>query len=71
MMRGKPKTMRAKISGINTVRKRIRDGSIRVYYYHRATGTRLEGKPGSPEFIRSYANAEATATEFLQIVALV
>jgi len=55
--------MRAKISGINIVRKRIRDGSIRVYYYHRCTGTRLEGKPGSPEFIASYANAEAKLTE--------
>ena len=51
--------MRAKISGINTVRKRLADGSIHIYFYHRGTGTRLEGKPGSSEFIASYANAES------------
>ena len=50
--------MRAKLSGINTVRKRLADGSVRIYYYHRETGTRLHGKPGSPEFIASYAEAE-------------
>jgi integrase len=55
--------MRAKIMGINTVRKRLADGSLRIYYYHRDTGTRLEGKPGSPEFITSYAAAEKKLTE--------
>jgi integrase len=50
--------MRARISHINTVRKRLADGSIRIYYYHRDTGTRLNGKPGSPQFIASYAEAE-------------
>ena len=55
--------MRAKISGINTVRKRLADGSIHIYFYHRGTGTRLEGKPGSSEFIASYANAESKLLE--------
>jgi hypothetical protein len=55
--------MRARISGINTVRKRLVDGSIRTYYYHRDTGMRLDGKPGSPEFIASYAAAERKLTE--------
>jgi hypothetical protein len=55
--------VRAKISGINTVRKRLADGSIRIYYYRRDTGSRLCGKPGSPEFIASYARAEKTLTE--------
>ena len=36
------------LKGINTVRKRLRDGTIAVYYYHRATGARLNGAPGSP-----------------------
>lgn len=40
--------------GVNTTRKR--NGA--VYYYHRRTGTRLTGEPGSPEFILSYADAE-------------
>src|SRR5689334_19645793 len=50
--------MRAKIRGVNTVRKRLADGSIHTYYYHRDTGTRLDGEPGSPAFIASYAEAE-------------
>ena len=55
--------MRAKISGVNTVRKRLTDGSVRVYYYHRDTGVRLHGEPGSPQFLASYAEAEQTPTE--------
>jgi integrase len=55
--------MRAKISGVNTVRKRLADGSHRVYYYHRDTGIRLDGKPGSPEFIAAYTRAERKLTE--------
>jgi integrase len=57
-MCGGRRAVRAKISGVNTIRKRIADGSVRIYYYHRDTGTRLSGKPGSPEFIASYAEAE-------------
>lgn len=55
--------MRAKIRGVNTVHKRLADGSLRLYYYHRDTGTRLHGKPGSSEFIASYARAEGKLTE--------
>ena len=50
--------VRAKLQGVNAVRKRLADGSVRVYYYHRATGTKLRGKPGSPEFLTDYAAAE-------------
>ena len=38
-------------------------GSVRIYYYHRHTGARLHGKPGSPEFIASYAEAEKKPIE--------
>lgn len=55
--------MRAKIRGINTVRKRLHDGSTRTYYYHRATGTRLDGEPGSEKFMASYAEAETKRSE--------
>ena len=55
--------MRAKLSGINTVRKRLADGSVRIYYYHRETGTRLHGKPGSPQFVASYAESEKKPVE--------
>lgn len=50
--------VRARLQGINTVRKRLADGTQRVYYYHRATGLPLSGKPGSPEFLRDYGAAE-------------
>lgn len=52
--------VRARLQGINTVRKRLADGTIRLYYYHRATGHSLTGAPGSPEFLRDYALAEKT-----------
>lgn len=52
--------VRARLQGINTVRKRLADGTIRLYYYHRATGHSLSGTPGSPEFLRDYAAAEKT-----------
>ncbi|MGB5903076.1 MAG: tyrosine-type recombinase/integrase [Xanthobacteraceae bacterium] len=52
--------VRARLQGINTVRKRLADGTVRLYYYHRATGIALSGKPGSPEFLRDYGAAEKT-----------
>jgi integrase len=52
--------VRARLPGINTVRKRLADGSTRTHYYHRATRRPLSGKPGSPEFLRDYAAAEKT-----------
>jgi integrase len=55
--------VRAKISGINTVSKRLADGTVRIYHYHRATGLPLSGKPGSPEFLRDYGAAEKTMLE--------
>jgi len=50
--------MRIRASGINVVRVRLASGEIKSYYYHRATGTRLPGLPGSPEFLASFAAAE-------------
>ncbi len=51
--------------GIETTQsvQRLADGSTRIYYYHRATGRRLEGQPRSPEFVRSYADAEKSLLE--------
>ena len=48
----------AELRGINTVRKRLANGRHRVYYYHRATGQRLPGKPGDADFLAAYAEAE-------------
>ncbi len=50
--------VRVRLEGINTVRKRLADGTVKIYHYHRATGLRLAGEPGSAEFIASYGDAE-------------
>ena len=52
---------KVKLKHVNTVRKRLADGSIRVHRYHRLTGQKLLGEPGSPEFRESYAEAELHA----------
>ncbi|MEY9185339.1 hypothetical protein ABIG06_006838 [Bradyrhizobium sp. USDA 326] len=39
-MRARPKPL--KLKGINRVPKRQADGTVKVYYYHRATGIRLD-----------------------------
>ncbi|CAO4192579.1 hypothetical protein LFADAHJC_LOCUS910 [Methylorubrum extorquens] len=49
--------MRVRLKGVKRVRKRLADGSIRLYYYHRATMTPLRGEPGTAEFAASYAEA--------------
>ncbi len=50
--------VRANLKGINTVKKRQKDGSVKIHYYHRATKRPLRGSPGSPEFLHDYALAE-------------
>ncbi|MFC5423078.1 tyrosine-type recombinase/integrase [Bosea eneae] len=55
--------VRVKLKGVNRVRKRLADGTVRIYHYHRATGERLEGKPGSAEFLASYTKAEQTTAQ--------
>ena len=50
--------VKAKIKGVNTVRKRLADGSVAVYYYHRETGARLPGLPGEPAFLAAFTDAE-------------
>lgn len=50
--------MRIRAGGINTVSAKLASGETKIYYYHRASGTRLQGKPGSAEFLASFAAAE-------------
>ncbi len=38
---------------------RKKDGSVFVYHYHRATGRRLHGDPGSAEYLAEYNAAES------------
>jgi hypothetical protein len=57
------KTVRVRLRGVNVVRRYRKDRSFAIYYYHRATGTQLQGQPGKPEFIASYAAAEKQLQE--------
>jgi hypothetical protein len=62
-MRNGKAPVRIRLRGINTVRRRHADGSEVVHHYFRATGAKLEGLPGSPEFLQSYAAAERAMRE--------
>jgi integrase len=53
--------MRVRLKGINTVRRKLADGTIRTHHYHRATGTKLPGEPGSAEFLAAFEAAGRTA----------
>jgi hypothetical protein len=57
-MRGGQAVVRVDIKGWFTTYKNLKSGERAKYHYHRATGIRLHGKPGSPEFIADYAAAE-------------
>jgi len=50
--------VRANIKGVFSTYKVLKDGTRRAYWYHRETGQRLRGEPGSPEFIADLAAAE-------------
>ncbi len=41
-----------KLPGVNKIRTRLRNGEVREYLYHRATGTRLPDDPASAEFVK-------------------
>ena len=50
--------VRANIKGVFPTYKVLKDGTRRTYWYHRETGERLRGDPGSSEFIADLAAAE-------------
>ena len=52
--------VRAEYPGVFRTYKTLKDGTRRAYWYHRATGTRLTGEPGSREFMMDCADAERT-----------
>lgn len=53
--------MKVEWENVNTVRKRLADGTIRIYYYHRPTGTRLPDDPKSAEFAERLTKLNAGA----------
>ena len=55
--------MRIRLKGINSVRKRLADGSTKTFYYAWKSGPPLRGDPGTPEFVASYNEAVARKRE--------
>jgi hypothetical protein len=55
--------MRIRLKGINSVRKRLADGSTKTFYYAWKGGPPLRGAPGTPEFVASYNEAVARKRE--------
>jgi hypothetical protein len=51
--------MRIRLRGINSKRKRLADGSYKIYRWAWKGGPPLHGEPGTPEFIVSYNDAVA------------
>lgn len=46
-----------RLKGLNKVTKKLASGATVTYWYAWKGGPRLEGKPGSPEFIASFSDA--------------
>jgi integrase len=51
--------MRVRLKGVNTVTKKLADGTLRTYCYAWKGGPPLRGEPGTPEFVASYNEAVA------------
>src|ERR1700754_3880178 len=50
---GKPLrgTDEIRLEGVHRVQKRLRDGTVRAYFYHRTTGRALGSDPTDPAFM--------------------
>lgn len=62
MQRGSGIAMRVRLKGVSSATKTLADGRKATYFYAWRGGPRLEGAPGSPEFIASYRDAVAQRT---------
>ena len=49
--------MRIRLKGINSITKKLADGTTRTYWYAWKSGPPLIGEPGTPEFVASYNEA--------------
>lgn len=52
--------VRVLLKGVHKVPSKLADGTRTTYYYAWRGGPRLQGEPGSPEFIRSFNEAHAS-----------
>ena len=55
--------VRVTLKGINSITKKLADGTTRTYWYAWKGGPSLRGKPGTPEFIASYNEAVVCKVE--------
>ena len=51
--------MRIRLKGLNSITKRLADGTTRTYWYAWKGGPPLRGEPGTPDFVASYNEAVA------------
>src|SRR5215467_9868090 len=51
--------MRIRLRGINSYTAKLADGTSKTYWYAWKGGPRLQGEPGTPEFLASYNEAAA------------
>ena len=56
---GKGSAVRVRLKGINSKRKTLADGTVKTYYWLGKAGPRIEGEPGTLEFMASYNEAAA------------
>lgn len=52
--------MRVRLKGINSLTKKLADGTVKTYWYAWKAGPRIDAEPGTPDFIRLYGEAIAT-----------
>jgi hypothetical protein len=52
--------MRINLKGLFWARSKLADGTYKTYWYASKSGPRLQGEPGTPEFVGSYHAAVAT-----------
>lgn len=53
--------MHVRLKGINKVKRTLKSGKSNTHYYHRATGVKLVGEPGTATFAASLAAADKAA----------
>lgn len=66
--------MRVVLKGIHKVNGRLATGELKTYYYAWRGGPQIKAKPGTPEFVREYHEAHASARQpragtFMTIIA--
>ena len=59
MTNGRSRKMRIRLKGINSLTKKLADGTVKTYWYAWKGGPRIDAEPCTPEFIRSYSEAVA------------